>query len=135
MAEGHNADKDVTSIVDRLLAIQAEHEAAERADEEPAITMHMDDDRIIFRDQAALDEYVADALDAGACPQGIHGWHQPAPNGLCPWCEWESLTTVIASADAADGDQPYCTEHGGYICTHLPRPIASDETSTEGSTS
>lgn len=60
------------------------------------------------------------------CGEGCSNWYSmPAgrtfDHSHCP------SETVIASADAADGDQPYCTEHGGYICTHLPRPIASDK--------
>jgi hypothetical protein len=62
VSAGHGVEKDVTSIVDRLNRIQAEHEAARRADE-PAITFGADGDhQIVFRDQAALDEYVAGAI-------------------------------------------------------------------------
>jgi hypothetical protein len=55
----------VSSIVDRLNRIHAEHEAEERADN-PAITFGLDDDRITFRDQAALDEYVIGAIGNAA---------------------------------------------------------------------
>ena len=66
--------------VERMLAIQREWERAHAQDDEfrienvrsatahlpatgePAITFGMDDERITFRDQAALDEYVAGAI-------------------------------------------------------------------------
>ena len=93
--------------VERMLEIQAQYERDEARDDmavrragrttptpggPPAIEMSMDDDRITFRDQEALDEYVTGALgDRAECPQGIHGWRQATPNGLCPWCEWERV--------------------------------------------
>lgn len=67
--------------VERMLAIHREWKRAYAEDDEfrienvraaggehvpapgePAITFYMDDDRITFRDQAALDEYVAGAI-------------------------------------------------------------------------
>jgi hypothetical protein len=39
--------------------------AAQPADEAPATEFYMDEDRIVFRDKAALDQYAAEAWDAG----------------------------------------------------------------------
>lgn len=52
---------------DAGVASLAQHRADKRPtslprDRVPAITFFMDDDRIIFRDEAALDEYVAGVL-------------------------------------------------------------------------
>lgn len=74
--------------VERMLAIHAEWKRAHAEDDEfhienvrsavehlpapgePEITFGMDDDRITFRDQAALDEYVAGAMFEHSCYHG-----------------------------------------------------------------
>jgi hypothetical protein len=71
----HSAKKgtpDPVSIVERLQRIQQEHESSRRS-EEPAITFGMDDgSQIVFRDQAALDDYVAGVRLEGWVPLGSY---------------------------------------------------------------
>jgi hypothetical protein len=59
-------------LSERLAQIQADYEVAERED--------------------------GDAHEE--CPQGIHGWRQQTPNGLCPWCEWEDAVQARAEVVA-----------------------------------
>lgn len=58
LTEAEQQIQRVTSLDQR----RAERDESLPAAGEPAITFGMDDDRIMFRDQAALDEYVAGAM-------------------------------------------------------------------------
>ena len=57
---GHSAERD--AAVASLDQRRAKRNESLPTPGEPAITFGMDDDRITFRDQAALDEYVAGAI-------------------------------------------------------------------------
>lgn len=56
----HNADSDAG--VRSLAQHRTKRNEQVPTPGEPLITFYMDDDRITFRDQSVLDEYVADAI-------------------------------------------------------------------------
>lgn len=37
------------------------------------------------------------------CEQGIHGYRQATPNGMCPWCAWENAE-LRREAEADGGE-------------------------------
>lgn len=64
---------------------------------------------------AYADEVEALEADRDECPQGVHGWRQRTPNGLCPWCEWENLLPPqpdLLDAPEPDRSSP-CTDENG----------------------
>lgn len=69
--------------------------------------------------EGAVDEFLA----KNKAPDNVASICNCGGSGSGCHCEVENLAKNKGS-DASLGDQDWCPEHGGYICTHLPRSEA-----------
>jgi len=38
-----------------------------------------------------IDRMTRPPIELVLCEQGIHGYRQVTPSGVCPWCAWENM--------------------------------------------